>query len=86
MLTSSVGASVGVDNFSGSGGGSQTTYAFNAGLFYTLSPTVTTSARYIFEQRTGTNVIQTSPFLSAAGTQSRTGTENTFFVGLRKSF
>ena len=83
VLTSSVSGSFGTDSVSGGGGGNQTTYAAFAGLFYQLSPTVSTSARYSFLKRTGND---TSASIFNNGFNSRAGTVNTLLFGVRKSF
>ena len=83
VLTSSVSGSFGTDRVSGVGGGTQTTYGAFAGLFYQLSPTISTSARYNFLKRTGND---TSLAAFNNGYNSRAGTVNTILLGLRKSF
>ena len=85
VLTSSVSASFGTDRISGAGGGNQTTYGAFAGLFYQLSPTVSTSARYNFLRRTGNDTSLTSAAFNN-GYNSRAGTVNTLLLGLRKTF
>ena len=85
VLTSSVSGSFGTDTISGAGGGSQTTYGAFAGLFYQLSPTITTSARYNFLKRTGNDTSLSSAAFNN-GYTSRAGTVNTLLLGLRKSF
>ena len=89
VLTSSASASIGTSRITGAGGGRQTTYGAFAGLFRQLSPTVTVSARYIFQARTGDDRLGLASSGYGSGSNSlatRTGVVNTILLGIRKTF